>query len=76
MSKNKEVKEMEVVQDVQEQKAEAPKPNALLITVELAEALVGYLREQKMADVESLVAGIRGSRAVTVTEEPKQEKEA
>lgn len=75
MSKNKEVKEMEVVQDVQEQKEEAPKPNALLITVELAEALVGYLREQKMADVESLVAGIRGSRAVTVTDETQAGKE-
>jgi hypothetical protein len=76
MSKNKEVKEMEVVQDVQEQKAEDPKPNALLITVELAEALVGYLLDQKMADVEGLVNGIRSSRGVFVTEEPKQEKEA
>tara|TARA_R110000796_G_scaffold76234_4_gene170670 strand:+ start:625 stop:852 length:228 start_codon:yes stop_codon:yes gene_type:complete len=75
MAENKEVKEMEVVQDVQEQEAEAPKPNALLITVELAEALVGYLREQKMADVESLVAGIRGSRAVTVTDETQADKE-
>ena len=75
MSKNKEVKEMEVVQDVQEQKAETPKPNALLINVELAEALIGYLREQKMADVESLVAGIRGSRAVTVTDETQAGKE-
>ena len=64
-------KETEIVQDVQKQSAEAPKPNALLITVELAEAVVGYLREQKMADVESLVAGIRGSRAVTVTDEPQ-----
>ena len=72
----KEVKETEVVQCVQNQEAKASKPNTLLINVELAEALVGYLREQKMADVESLVAGIRGSRAVTVTEEPKQEKEA
>lgn len=72
----KEVKETEVVQCVQNQEAKASKPNALLINVELAEALVGYLREQKMADVESLVAEIRGSRAVTVTEEPKQEKEA
>tara|TARA_R110000751_G_scaffold76071_2_gene153065 strand:+ start:66 stop:290 length:225 start_codon:yes stop_codon:yes gene_type:complete len=64
-------KETEIVQDVQEQSAEAPKPNALLINLELAEAVIGYLREQKMSEVESLVAGIRGSRAVTVTDEPQ-----
>jgi len=47
-----------------------------VITMKLAEAIAAYLLDQKMADVEGLVNGIRSSRGVFVTEEPNQEKEA
>ena len=58
-----------------EQKAdEQPKPNALLISVELAESLVKYLTGNPMAEVEGLVNAIRQSRAVTVTDESEKEE--
>jgi hypothetical protein len=52
----------------QEQEQEKQEPNALLISLELAEQIVGYLREKKMSEVEGLVKGIRESRAVTVNQ--------
>jgi hypothetical protein len=44
-------------------------PNALLISLDLAEKIVGYLRNQKMSEVEGLVKGIRESRAYTVKQD-------
>lgn len=59
------VVENEVVQD------EEPKANALLISMELAQALVTYLAEKPLKEVEALVNAIRSSRGVTVEDEPK-----
>ena len=76
---SKEIVEMEVVgeevvnQEVQKEE-EGPKPNALLITIELANALVNYLSEKPLKEVEELVNAIRGSRSVTVTENPEAEE--
>jgi hypothetical protein len=74
---NQEPSEAEVVsstinQPNQEPSTEAEtgdKPNAILVSIELAQALVNYLSEQPLKDVESLVNAIRESRGVTVTEE-------
>ena len=60
------VVENEVVQD------EEPKANALLISMELAQALVTYLAEKPLKEVEALVNTIRSSRGVTVEDEPKE----
>ena len=48
---------------------EGPKANALLISIELAQALVTYLAEKPLKEVEELVNAIRSSRGVTVNEE-------
>jgi hypothetical protein len=70
------MKKVEQKNEVQEAASENKEPNALVITMKLAEAIAAYLLDQKMADVEGLVNGIRSSRGVFVTEEPNQEKEA
>ena len=70
------MKKVEQKNEGQEAASENKEPNALVITMKLAEAIAVYLLDQKMADVEGLVNGIRSSRGVFVTEEPKQEKEA
>tara|TARA_R110002050_G_scaffold97749_1_gene203188 strand:+ start:1688 stop:1918 length:231 start_codon:yes stop_codon:yes gene_type:complete len=58
---------------VEPQVDEQPNPNALLISVELAEGIIQYLTSKPMAEVENLVNGIRKSRAVTVQEEAQPE---
>ena len=70
------MKKVEQKNEVQEVASENKEPNALVITMKLAEAIAAYLLDQKMADVEGLVNGIRSSRGVFVTEEPNKEKEA
>jgi hypothetical protein len=49
-------------------------PNALLISVELAEAIGKYLMTKPMNEVEQLVSALRGSRAVTVTNNEESEE--
>tara|TARA_R110000796_G_scaffold83300_3_gene182361 strand:+ start:1183 stop:1407 length:225 start_codon:yes stop_codon:yes gene_type:complete len=71
--KKGEVKKMEA-NEPKQTADEQPKPNALLISVELAEGLVNYLTSKPMAEVEGLVNDIRKSRAVTVTDESKKEE--
>ncbi len=48
--------------------------NALVITMKLAEALVGYLKTKPMVEVEALVNAITQSPGVVINneEEPKQ----
>ena len=70
------MKKVEQKKEVQDTAPENKEPNALVITIKLAEAIAAYLLDQKMSDVEGLVNGIRSSRGVFVTEEPNQEKEA
>ena len=70
------MKKVEQKKEVQDTAPENNEPNALVITIKLAEAIAAYLLDQKMSDVEGLVNGIRSSRGVFVTEEPNQEKEA
>jgi hypothetical protein len=70
------MKKVEQKNEGQETASENKEPNALVITMKLAEAIGAYLLDQKMADVEGLVNGIRSSRGVFVTEEPNKEKEA
>lgn len=70
-SKNEEVREEVVEQNLQEEGKETP--NALLISVEFAEALGKYLMTKPMNEVESLVSGLRNSRAVTVTSNENKE---
>ena len=53
---------------------EGPKANALLISIELAQALVNYLAEKPLKEVEELVNAIRSSRPVTVNEEAEEPK--
>jgi hypothetical protein len=63
MSKVKDLKEVE------EQAQVGPvdsKPNAIVITMELAEALVGYLKSKPMGEVEILVNAIIQSQGVTL----------
>jgi len=48
-------------------------PNALVISVQLAEALVGYLKTKPMAEVEALVNAIVQSPSVTVNQEAQEE---
>ena len=71
----KKVKKL-VKEDTQEAVQEQQnKPNALLITVELANALIEYLSKDTLfSEVDGLVNGIRQSRAVTVTDEKKEEQ--
>ena len=59
MSKKEEVQE-EVKQDA---------PNALVISMKLAEALVGYLKTKPMVEVEALVNAIAQSPGVVVSDE-------
>lgn len=73
MAKGK-VKEMEAVApEVVAQETEATQPNALLITVELANAIVEHLSKDTFSEVDGLINAIRQSRAVTVTDESKEE---
>jgi hypothetical protein len=68
-------KEEEVIDEVTTQEnAQEDKavPNALLISVELAEAIGKYLMTKPMNEVEQLVSALRDSRAVTVTNEKKE----
>ena len=56
-------------QDVQKQEEVKEQPNALLISAELANALVQYLSTKSFGEVEGLVNGIRQGRPVTVKQE-------
>ena len=60
--------------EVEDQETEATKANALLITVDLANALVEHLSKDTFSVVDRLINGIRQSRAVTVTDEAKKEE--
>lgn len=72
MAKGK-VKELEAVApELETQEAEAPQPNALLITVELANALIEHLSKDTYSVVSEMINALRQSRAVTV-EEKKEE---
>lgn len=64
MSKKEEVQE-EVKQDA---------PNALVISMKLAEALVGYLKTKPMVEVEALVNSIAQSPAIVVNQEQEPKK--
>ena len=59
MSKKEEVKEQ---QDA----------NAIVITIELAEALVGYLKTKPMIEVEAFVNAIAQSPGVVINQETKK----
>lgn len=73
MSKQEEIVENEVV--TEEATANTKEtPNALLISVELAEALGKYLMTKPMNEVEPLVSALRSSRAVTVTDNKESEE--
>ena len=72
MAKGK-VKELEAVApEVETKEAEAPQPNALLITVELANALIEHLARGSYSEVSELINALRQSRTVTI-EEKKEE---
>ena len=75
MSKQEEIIEDKVTTEEAVEGSENT-PNALLISLELAEAIVKYLTSQPMSEVESLVSALRKSRAVTVTSPPEEETEA
>ena len=75
MSKVKDLKEVQDVDATTEQVAteqEANKPNAIVITMELAEALVGYLKSKPMSEVEVLVNAIVQSQGVTLERAPQE----
>lgn len=57
---------------VEEMEAEVPQPNALLITVELANALIEHLAKGSYSEVSELINALRQSRTVTI-EEKKEE---
>jgi len=63
MSKKETVQE-EVQQDV---------PNAIVITIKLAEALVGYLKTKPMVEVEAFVSAISQSPGVVLSQEANEE---
>jgi hypothetical protein len=63
MSKVKDLKEVEKQSQVGPVDS---KPNAIVITMELAEALVGYLKSKPMSEVEILVNAIIQSQGVTL----------
>ena len=72
-SKNEEVRE-QLVQEQKPKEEGKETPNALLISVELAEALGKYLMTKPMNEVEPLVSALRSSRAVTVTDNKESEE--
>ena len=45
---------------------------ALVITIQLAEALIGYLKSKPMVEVEGLVNAIAQSQQVTITQQPTE----
>lgn len=69
-------KEETVKEEVVTEKANAEtkqSPNALLISMDLAEAIGQYLITKPMTEVEQLVSALRGSRSVTVTDKEIKE---
>ena len=67
MSKKGKVKEQveEVANDA---------PNALVVSMELAEAILASLKSKPMVEVETLVSGLLNSPRVTVTTKPEEPK--
>jgi len=63
MSKKETVQE-EVQQDA---------PNAIVVTIKLAEALVGYLKTKPMVEVEAFVNAISQSPGVVLSQEANEE---
>ena len=55
-------------EEVQEQEA-----NAIVITIKLAEALVGYLKTKPMVEVEAFVNAISQSPGVVISQEANEE---
>ena len=49
-------------------------PNALVVSMELAEAILISLKSKPMVEVEALVNGLLNSPRVTVTTEPEEPK--
>ena len=56
-------------EEVQEQQD----ANAIVITIKLAEALVGYLKTKPMIEVETLVNAISQSPSVVINQEASEE---
>jgi hypothetical protein len=65
----------ELVQDGTEveqiKESEEQKPNALLIKLDLADALMEYLKSKPMIEVERLVNALSNSRAVVLNDGPE-----
>lgn len=70
MSKKEAQVEAPQVEETQEDVQQDAK--ALLVTIQLAEALVGYLKSKPMVEVEALVNAIAQSQQVTISQEPKE----
>ena len=70
MSKKEAQVEVPQVEETQEDVQQDAK--ALVITIQLAEALIGYLKSKPMVEVEALVSAIAQSQQVTISQEPKE----
>ena len=70
MSKKEAQVESPQVEETQEDVQQDAK--ALVITIQLAEALIGYLKSKPMVEVEALVSAIAQSQQVTISQEPTE----
>ena len=70
MSKVKDLKEVQDVDAIvaPEQDAEVKKPDAIIVELELAEALLTYLKTKPMNEVEQLAYGLAQCQGVTLSE--------
>jgi len=58
----------------QVEKVDNDAPNALVVSMELAEAILTSLKSKPMVEVEALVNGLLNSPRVTVTSKPEEPK--
>ena len=58
----------------QVEKVDNDAPNALVVSMELAEAILTSLKSKPMVEVEDLVNGLLNSPRVTVTSKPEEPK--
>jgi hypothetical protein len=72
MSKVKDLKEVQEVEEQVAPEQEANKANAIVITIDLAQALVEYLKTKPMGEVEVLVNAIVQSQGVTLEQAPQE----
>jgi hypothetical protein len=72
MSKVKDLKEVKEVEEQVAPEQEDNKANAIVITIDLAQALVEYLKTKPMGEVEVLVNAIVQSQGVTLEQAPQE----